>query len=51
VDVFTIPVAYPEAGFFDTTQGRASVSKLVKFTIEVANRECEFAKAASISST
>jgi len=40
VDVFIAPLAGPKVAFFDTTEGRSSVSKLVKVTVEVTNREC-----------
>jgi hypothetical protein len=40
VDVFTTRLAYPKATFLNAAKGRASVSKLLKFTIEVTNREC-----------
>ena len=42
VDVFIALLARPKAAFLDTTEGRTCVSKLVKFTVEVRNRECAF---------
>jgi hypothetical protein len=40
VDVFITLLARPEAAFLDTTESRTGVSKLVKFSVEVTNREC-----------
>jgi hypothetical protein len=42
MDVLIALLAYPEVAFLDTAKGRACVSKLVKFTVEVTNRECAF---------
>jgi hypothetical protein len=42
VDVVIALLARPEATFLDTTERRAGVSKLVKFTVEITNRECAF---------
>jgi len=39
VDVVLAFLADPEAAFPDATEGRASVSKLVEFAVEVINRE------------
>src|SRR5208282_2328066 len=42
VDVVIALLARPEAAFLDATERRTGVSKLVKFTVEVTNRECTF---------
>jgi len=39
-DVVIALLACPETAFLDPTEGRTGVSKLVKFTVEVTNREC-----------
>jgi hypothetical protein len=40
VDVFITPLAYAEAAFLGTAKGRASVPKLVEFSVEVTDRKC-----------
>jgi len=39
-DVVLTLLAYPEAAFLDPAEGRTGLSKLVRFTVEVTNREC-----------
>jgi hypothetical protein len=38
VDVFITLLAFPEAAFLDTTEGRTCVSKFAKFSVEITNR-------------
>jgi len=40
MDVFIAPLAHSEVAFLDSTKSRTRVSKLVEFSVEVANREC-----------
>jgi hypothetical protein len=40
VDVFIARLAGPNVVYFDTTEGRTSVPKSVKITVEVTNCEC-----------
>ena len=40
VDVLIAPLAGPKAALLYTAEGRLGVSKVVKFSVEVANREC-----------
>jgi hypothetical protein len=40
MDVLIAFLAYPEAAFRDAAESRLGVSKVVKFSVEVANREC-----------
>jgi hypothetical protein len=42
VDLLIALLARPEVAFLDTTERRTSVSKLVKLTVEITNRECAF---------
>jgi hypothetical protein len=42
VDVVIALLARPETAFLDATERRTGVSKLVKFTVEITNRECAF---------
>src|SRR5580704_841639 len=42
VDVVIALLARPETAFLDATERRTDVSKLVRFTVEVTNRECAF---------
>jgi signal transduction histidine kinase len=42
VDVFLTLLARPKAAVLDSTEGRAGISKLGIFTVEIRNRECTF---------
>src|ERR1700691_2181332 len=42
VNLLIALLARPEAAFLDATERRTGVSNLVKFTVEVTNRECTF---------
>jgi hypothetical protein len=42
VDIVIALLTRPETAFLDATERRTGVSKLVKFTVEITNRECAF---------